>query len=141
MSGIQGKNTKPELIVRKGLHALGFRFRIHVKDLPGKPDLVLPKHKAVILVNGCFWHGHNCHLFKWPSTRQDFWETKIHRNRQKDIENVESLCSLGWRVFIVWECALKGKTRFPVEQVIETLVEWLQSDNRTGEIRGEDPAE
>lgn len=77
MSGIQGKNTKPELTIRKGLHALGFRYRLHGKTLPGKPDLVFPKYKAVIFIHGCFWHAHHCHLFKWPSTRVDFWQEKI----------------------------------------------------------------
>ena len=82
MSGIKGKNTKPELMVRSGLHRLGYRFRLHRKDLPGKPDLVFAKHRAVIFVHGCFWHYHDCHLFKMPSTRREFWETKIGRNRR-----------------------------------------------------------
>ena len=80
MSGIRGKNTRPELLIRKGLHARGFRFRLHDKRLPGKPDLVLPKYSAVIFVHGCFWHGHDCHLFKWPQSRREFWRKKITRN-------------------------------------------------------------
>ena len=87
MSGIKSKNTKPELIIRKALFKKGFRFKLHDKSLPGKPDLVLPKYDAVIFIHGCFWHQHNCHLFKWPSTRPEFWETKIHRNVEVDKRN------------------------------------------------------
>ena len=84
MAGIRGTNTKPELLLRKGLHAQGFRFRLHSTGLPGKPDIVLPRHHAVVFAHGCFWHGHNCHLFKWPSTRPEFWQAKIERNREVD---------------------------------------------------------
>ena len=90
MAGIRGKDTKPELTIRKAIHARGFRYRIHDRRLPGKPDMVFPRYRAVILVNGCFWHGHNCHLFKWPSTRVDFWKTKIERNREKDGETMQA---------------------------------------------------
>lgn len=109
MSGIRGKDTKPEITVRQGLHARGYRFRLHRKDLPGKPDIVLPKYRAAIFVNGCFWHGHDCHLFKWPKTREDFWREKICRNVQRDARKTQELHERGWRIAEVWECSLKGQ--------------------------------
>ncbi|RVN54219.1 very short patch repair endonuclease [Sinorhizobium meliloti] len=136
MSGIRGSNTKPELLLRKGLHALGFRFRLHDRSLPGKPDIVLPRYKAVIFAHGCFWHGHDCHLFKWPSTRPEFWQTKIARNRAVDERTDAALAEAGWRQAIVWECALKGKTRLPLEEVILACAEWLKSERPRLEIRG-----
>ena len=136
MAGIKGKNTKPELVIRSGLHALGYRYRIHVKTLPGKPDLVFPKYKAVLFVHGCFWHGHDCHLFKWPSSRVDFWLTKINRNKEIDQISIEKLKLSGWRVCTIWECALKGKTRRPLADVIEGCSQWLLSDKDLLEIRG-----
>ncbi len=137
MAQIRGKNTRPELIVRKGLHARGFRFRLHRPDLPGKPDIVLPKYRAVILVNGCFWHGHDCHLFKWPGTRQDWWRAKIGQTQIRDARNRKLLVKQGWRILTVWECALKGKRRIPKDTVIEQAVGWLVSDSVHAEIRGE----
>ncbi|MBO8093652.1 MAG: DNA mismatch endonuclease Vsr [Prosthecochloris sp.] len=138
MSGIGPKNTKPEMIVRKGLHSQGFRYRLHVKNLPGKPDLVLARYHAVIFVNGCFWHGHDCPLFKWPSTREEFWRNKINRNREKDIESRAALFAAGWRVGVVWECAVKGTTRLPVDKVIGQLSDWMRSTATFKEIRGTD---
>lgn len=136
MQGIRGSNTKPELLLRKGLHALGFRFRLHDRSLPGKPDIVLPRYKAVIFAHGCFWHGHDCHLFKWPSTRPEFWQAKIARNRAVDERTEAALSEAGWRQAIVWECALKGKTRLPLEEVLLACAEWLKSDRTRLEIRG-----
>lgn len=136
MAGIKGKNTRPEMLVRRGLHGLGLRYRLHDKRLPGKPDIVLPKWKAVILVHGCFWHGHDCPLFKWPSTRQRFWHTKITRNREKDAETLTALGADGWRVLVIWECALKGRGKQPAEHVIEKVVGWLKSGQCYGTIRG-----
>jgi len=136
MSGIRGKNTKPELLIRKGLHARGFRFRLHDKHLPGKPDLVLPKYSAVIFVHGCFWHGHDCHLFKWPKTRREFWRRKITRNRQKDAESCVSLKAEGWYILTIWECALKGRTRRPLDKVLDTTADWLVFGERDRQIRG-----
>lgn len=136
MSGIRGKNTRPELIIRKGLHARGFRYRLHDPRLPGKPDLVLPKWHAVIFVHGCFWHGHDCHLFKWPSTRPEFWQKKIERNREKDLESRDALIRAGWRVLVIWECALKGRGRYSPTHVIHVVVDWLVSNSQLGEIRG-----
>lgn len=136
MAGIRGKDTKPELVIRRGLHALGFRFRLHDRRLPGAPDLVLPRWRAVILVHGCFWHGHGCSLFRWPGTRQDFWRTKIGRNRERDMEVEALLDSAGWRIMTVWECSLKGRGKIGAGQVIARVAEWLRSGQRQGEIRG-----
>lgn len=139
MAGIRGKNTKPELIIRRGLHRLGYRFRLHDKRLPGKPDLAFPKYRAVIQVQGCFWHGHDCHLFKWPSTRQDFWKAKITGNRERDARNLQALEEIGWRVLMIWECALKTPTRLPIEEVLTEASLWLKegagSRNITGRVK------
>jgi DNA mismatch endonuclease (patch repair protein) len=108
MSRIKGKNTKPELIVRSQLHRMGFRFRLHRKDLPGKPDIVLPKYKTVIFVHGCFWHGHKgCKFFVVPKTRTEFWVNKINTNIRNDKKNHRLLKKMGWKVVVCWECKLK----------------------------------
>ena len=104
MSGIKGKNTKPEILVRKALHKAGYRFRLHDKKLPGKPDIVLPKYRTVILVHGCFWHGHDCKYFKWPKTRPEFWRKKIEGNKARDARHVAKLENDGWVVKVIWEC-------------------------------------
>lgn len=131
MAGIRGKNTKPEILIRRLLHRRGFRFRLHVKDLPGKPDIVLPKYRAIVLVNGCFWHGHDCALFKWPSTRAEWWRTKIERTREVDSRSRATLHAAGWRIATVWECSLKGREKLPDEVVEEQLVRWLRDDTAT----------
>jgi DNA mismatch endonuclease, patch repair protein len=108
MSQIKAKNTKPELLVRKFLHAQGFRYKLHDKKLPGKPDLVLPKHKTVIFIHGCFWHGHkNCKYFVVPKTRTAWWLNKINTNRANDIKAVKALRKDGWTIIILWECRVK----------------------------------
>ncbi len=140
MSGIRGKDTKPELVIRRGLHALGFRYRLHDRQLPGKPDLVLPRWRAVIQIHGCFWHGHDCPLFRWPQTRQEFWRAKISRNLKRDHEVNEALDRAGWRVLTVWECALKGRSRIGADATVTRAAAWLRSGTRTGEIRGTDGA-
>jgi len=137
MAGIRGKNTRPELVIRKALFAKGLRYRLHVKDLPGKPDLVFPKYKAIIFIHGCFWHHHDCHLFKWPSTRPDFWKNKIDRNVEVDRRNYAALKAAGWRILTVWECAIKGKMKLSFESVIDEIVEWLQTENMDKTIEGE----
>jgi DNA mismatch endonuclease (patch repair protein) len=104
--------------------------------LPGKPDIVLPRYQAVILAHGCFWHGHVCHLFKWPSTRPEFWRAKIARNREVDTRNKSTLAAAGWRQAVVWECALRGRTRLPQETIIEQCADWLRSDQPELEIKG-----
>lgn len=104
MSKISGKNTNPEILVRKFLFSKGFRYRINVKTLPGKPDIVLPKYKTVIFINGCFWHGHNCKKGKLPSSNIDFWKGKISNNKSRDDKNSDLLVKLGWKVIIIWQC-------------------------------------
>lgn len=136
MSGIRGKDTKPELLVRYGLHAQGFRYRLHDSSMPGNPDLVFPKYRAVIFVHGCFWHGHDCHLFKWPKENRDFWRQKISGNKDRDRGVVEKMTAMGWRVLIIWECAVKGKERIPTKRVIAAASEWLVSGKPAAEIRG-----
>ena len=109
MSKISGKETKPEIIVRKFLFSKGFRYRKNVKSLPGKPDIVLSKHKAIVFVNGCFWHGHNCKAGKLPSTRKEFWENKITDTKKRDSKNQAELAESGWKVIVVWQCELKNR--------------------------------
>ena len=110
MSRIRGKDTGPEMIIRKALFANGFRYRLHVKNLPGKPDIVLPKYNAVVIVDGCFWHGHkNCKFFRMPKSRISFWRKKIDANRARDVKNRRKLRRLGWNVIQVWECQLSSR--------------------------------
>lgn len=137
MSGIREKNTKPELIIRSGLHRHGFRFRLHVKTLRGSPDIVLKKYGAAIFVHGCFWHGHECKLFKWPKSRRDWWRTKIEANRARDIDAISELKASGWRVAEVWECSLKGRERLGEEIVLGQLEKWLNSERPQIGIRGQ----
>ena len=136
MAAIRGADTKPEMSIRRGLHALGFRYRLHDRKLPGKPDIVLPKHRAVMLVNGCFWHGHDCPLFRWPATRQEFWRAKITGNMERDARNIEMLLTSGWRVATIWECALKGRGRLSGEVVIDSLALWLCSGDQRLTLEG-----
>ena len=130
MSGIKGKNTKPELIVRKELFRRGFRYRLHCKNLPGKPDLVFPKYRAVIFVNGCFWHCHDCSLFKWPKSNSEFWKEKITGNINRDKKNCEQLVNQGWRVTTIWECALKGKSASDIAMEVDKLSNWLLNNDK-----------
>ena len=138
MAGIRGRNTKPELAIRSALHRRGYRFRLHCRDLPGKPDLVFPKHRAVVLVHGCFWHGHGCHLFRWPETRSGFWREKIHSNMARDRAQHSALADAGWRVATIWECALKGRTRLPIEIIAERCAAWLESGERELGLSGDE---
>lgn len=136
MSGIRGKNTAPELTIRKGLHRLGYRYRLHDRRLAGTPDLVFPSRRAVIFVHGCFWHGHDCHLFKWPASRKRFWKDKIGRNIARDRESVSELLRQNWRVLEVWECALKGRMKRAEAEVLDSVARWLASDSGRESIRG-----
>ena len=129
MSRIRGKDTKPEILVRKGLHARGFRFRLQDRKLPGRPDIVLPKYGVAIMVNGCFWHGHGgCRYATKPKSNIEFWETKIARNKHRDEVTAAHLEALGWTVIVVWECELRGKA----EARIQTLAEEIRS---AGELK------
>ena len=110
MSAIKQKNTKPEIAVRRLLHSMGYRFRLHRKDLPGSPDIVLPKYKTVIFVHGCFWHRHeNCKYASTPKTRKEFWESKFKANVKRDLEIQEKIKNIGWQSFIIWECQIKDE--------------------------------
>jgi DNA mismatch endonuclease, patch repair protein len=123
MSRIKGKDTKPELLVRRYLHAHGFRYRLYDKRLPGKPDIVLPKYKTVIFIHGCFWHGHKgCKYFVVPKTRTEWWIEKINKTRMKDEINFKKLIELGYKIFIIWECELSScKTENTLNKLKETL--------------------
>ena len=123
MSRIKSKNTKPEMLVRRFLHTNGFRYRLHVKDLPGKPDIVLPKYKTIIFIQGCFWHGHDqCRYYVVPKTKTNWWLEKINGNRTKDKLNIDKLKYTGWEVIEIWECELKPKIR---ESTLRALAETL----------------
>lgn len=133
MSGIRGKNTKPEMLIRRALFAAGYRFRLHRRDLPGAPDVVLPGRKVAIFGHGCFWHAHTgCKNARQPSTRPEFWRDKLEGNVARDRRNIEDLLAGGWRVLTVWECA----TRNPVALagLSESLSRWIESAEPTGEI-------
>ena len=135
MSGIGGKNTKPELLVRKALFAAGFRFRLHRKDLPGHPDVVLPGRRVVVFVHGCFWHAHQgCPYAKTPATRREFWEVKLAANVERDRRTREALLSAGWRVLVVWECATRSSG--VRERLSELLTHWIEGVELSGELSG-----
>ena len=139
MSSIRGKNTKPELMIRKAFHARGFRYRLHAKDLPGKPDLVFPKYRAVIMINGCFWHRHECSMFHWPKSNRKFWREKLERNARNDRKNIDALMREDWSVQVVWECALRGEHRLSEAMLVYRMVRWLMSQSKFSEIRADGP--
>ncbi len=129
MSGIGSRNTKSELLIRKRLFGMGFRYRINDRKLIGSPDIVFPKFHAVIFVHGCFWHGHDCELFKLPGTRTEFWKEKIESNRERDAKVLNQLRYEGWRICIVWECAVKGKAQVQkIEETVNMIADWLPGD-------------
>jgi len=130
MARVKGKDTTPELMFRKGLFARGFRYRLHGGKLPGKPDLVFPKFRAVVFVNGCFWHGHEgCPRFRLPSSNVEYWSNKIARNLVNDIRNHSLLEGLGWRVLVVWECGIVGRGA-DLMRTLDDVAEWLESADR-----------
>lgn len=136
MSGIRGRDTKPEMVIRKGIHARGYRYRLHDRSLPGTPDLVFPSRKAAIFVHGCFWHGHGCSLFKWPSSRAEWWRAKIEGNRARDETVRAEIASMGWRQFRVWECALKGRQRRDTGELLDLVAGWLEGCDPDQEAGG-----
>lgn len=137
MQRIRARNTRPEIHVRRLLHRHGLRFRLHRQDLPGQPDIVLPRHRLALFVHGCFWHGHTCALFKVPATRTEFWLAKIAANTARDQRAFEALGALGWRRGCVWECALKGADRLSEDVLGSMLAELVRSSTQTFEVRGE----
>lgn len=136
MSGIRGRDTKIEILVRKALHARGLRYRTGVRALPGRPDIVLPRWRAAILVHGCFWHAHDCGLCRIPATRSQFWQEKLRGNAVRDQRNETALFEAGWRTAIVWECAVRGRGPQAVASVADQLVDWLRGPEKTIELRG-----
>ncbi|MGE0281638.1 MAG: very short patch repair endonuclease [Rhizobiaceae bacterium] len=137
MARIRSKDTGPEIQIRRGLHALGFRFRLHSSRFPGKPDLVLPKYRAVVFVHGCYWHGHDCGEAKLPASNQDYWSPKIARTRARDQRHLESVAAAGWRSLTIWECALRGKRRRSVETVVGEAARWITEDRSSAVIKGD----
>lgn len=135
MSRIRGKDTKIELEVRSGLHALGFRYRLGGAGLPGRPDIVLSRHRTVVFVHGCFWHGHSCPLFRLPKTRPEFWKAKIDANQERDSRQVALLEAMGWRVEIVWECELRGLSTERRAEVIMALGERISTEGKNERAR------
>lgn len=128
MSGIRGKDTRPEIMVRRALHARGFRFGVKQSRLPGRPDVVLPRWKVAVFVHGCFWHWHGCPLSKMPSSNRTFWKTKLAGNQDRDLRAQITLISMGWRVAMIWECSLRGqaaRTRF--DSVMDELAHWIRN--------------
>ena len=122
MAAIKGSGTKPEIMVRKALFKRGFRYRLNIPDLPGKPDIVLPKYKTCIFINGCFWHMHaNCPMFVLPKTRIEFWKNKLSTNVKRDYDTHSQLIKSGWKVIVVWECTLKGRAALQIETVADRL--------------------
>lgn len=138
MAAIKSRDTRPEMIVRRDLHRRGFRFRLHDRRLPGKPDLVLARHRAAIFVHGCFWHGHDCPFFRWPKSRPEFWRTKIGCNIERDREVQEAIRAEGWRVLTVWECAFRGKQANARDAALDRAAAWIAGSKATDEIRGTD---
>lgn len=137
MRAIKNKDTKPELIVRHLLHRNGFRYRIAPNYLPGKPDLWLAKWRAAIFINGCFWHGHDCALFRLPSTRTQFWKKKINSNKERDKRNINLLNDKRIRVLTIWECALKGKCKMSEDTLLTLFKTWLYCGTKCSEINAD----
>jgi len=134
MSRIRGKNTKPEIAIRQALHALGLRYRLHYERLPGTPDLVFPGKRAVLFVNGCFWHCHDCALRVTPRTNEEFWLEKARYTRARDAKVLADLKSLGWRAFVVWECSMRGPNRANLGALARRIKTWIESDKDHGQV-------
>jgi len=136
MSGIRGRDTKPEVALRKALFARGLRYRVNVRGMPGRPDLVFARWRAAVFVHGCFWHGHDCPLFRLPGTRTQFWSEKIAANRQRDARALQALADAKWRICVVWECALRGTGRSGLNSVAERVASWLYGEESALTIKG-----
>lgn len=135
MSGIRGGDTRPEMVVRRALFAAGFRYRLHRRDLPGAPDLVLSGRKVAVFVHGCFWHRHKeCRYAKLPATRPEFWRAKLEGNAERDTRVIEALQATGWRVLVVWECAIRDKSTLSI--LSEVLANWIRGNATLGEVAG-----
>lgn len=137
MAAVRARDTKPELMIRKALHGAGLRYRLNVRDLPGQPDIVLPRYRAVVFVHGCFWHRHECDLFRWPESRPEFWLEKLNGNSSRDAKAADALASSGWRQAVIWECALKGRKKRDFQDTMQRLIAWIRSDEQAITIGGE----
>lgn len=135
MSRIRGANTSPELMIRRWIWARGYRYRLHKKDLPGRPDIVLSRYNVAIFVHGCFWHRHGCQLTATPASRREFWLGKFQQNIDRDRRNIKGLMNSGWRVLVIWECSLRG-SEANLERAGKLTVRFLKSDLRFGEVSG-----
>lgn len=141
MAAVKGRNTRYEIAIRKRLFSKGFRYRINVKRLPGRPDIVLSKYKAIIFINGCFWHYHGCNVSRLPKSRTDWWREKLEKNRQRDIKNLKELISTGWRVLIIWECSFRRSglhKESEFDRICEIASDFIVSDVKFFEIHGPD---
>lgn len=136
MSGIRGKDTKPEIKIRKALYSRGYKYRLHSAKVHGKPDIIMKKYNAVIFVHGCFWHGHDCSLFRLPKTRTEFWGNKINGNRERDKTVSALLREEGWRVATIWECSMKGRGKMEFDDLMNRLTKWIESDEETLTLSG-----
>uniref|UniRef100_UPI000E2EC5F5 very short patch repair endonuclease n=1 Tax=Cupriavidus taiwanensis TaxID=164546 RepID=UPI000E2EC5F5 len=137
MSAIKSKDTKPEMTVRQGLFARGLRYRLHMSGLPGRPDIVFPRFRAVIFVHGCFWHGHEgCRLFRLPSSNRGYWQAKIERNRDSGLSAEAKLRELGWRVRVVWECDFHGQPQEVRAGKLDDLANWVRSTGGSASSSG-----
>lgn len=134
MSRVGQKDTSPEIFLRSALHKTGLRYRLHDRTLPGSPDLIFPRFRSVVFVHGCFWHSHGCYRSTVPSSRREFWEDKFCANRRRDARDIALLRERGWRVMIVWECALIGKNAFAPQNVVDRVRTWLAGTGGCGEI-------
>ena len=134
MSAVGQKNTGPETLLRSALHRAGLRYRLHVRSLPGRPDLVFPRYRVACFVHGCYWHSHGCYKSTLPKTRRGFWQSKFSANRERDGRNIDDLRERGWRVMVVWECALVGKQAQSLDEIVSIVHRWLVSDGDRLEI-------
>lgn len=139
MSRIRARDTKPEMLIRRGLHARGLRYRLHDRNLPGRPDLVFTKYHTAVFIHGCFWHAHDCTLAKLPATRQDFWKRKLEGNAARDRKAIEALQTAGWRVLVIWECALRGPGRLKDAKALDNAAGYIRQNHGSPieEIAGE----
>lgn len=136
MSSVGQKNTGPETLLRSALHQIGLRYRLHDRKLPGSPDLVFAQYRAVIFVHGCYWHSHGCYRSTVPKSRREFWLAKFEANQERDRRDIRRLIDQGWRVLVLWECALLGQNKRPATEVAARVAEWLQGDELSGSISG-----
>ena len=137
MAAVRSRDTKPELIIRRALHAAGLRYRLNVRNLPGRPDIVLPRHRAIVFVHGCFWHRHGGELFRWPESRADFWREKLNGNAARDERAAQALNEAGWRRAVIWECALRGSKKLEFHHAMQQLIAWIRSDEPLLTVGGE----